>query len=224
MDKVLKSKLKFVVSLKVRHSKGGNRSICNRLAMDHFDKLTCRPQESVLYVGCGAGEEVVILATRVRDVVGIDVDSAILEIAKRDFPADNVDYKLDDLGDASPNLLKWTGAFDKVVSIDRAMFFPKMDTVLRNMVGCLKPGGEMLAIISNNDFNFFDGAATIIEEHPEWGQSNKERNVTLWHKTEGEAEGFMREICEWSQLSCKTQRLNFGLSEEKAKCKWSVHP
>ncbi|XP_038076412.1 uncharacterized protein LOC119744527 [Patiria miniata] len=220
MDAVTKTKLKFVVSLNVRHSKAGIRSICNRLAMEHFDKLHCRPQDNVLYVGCGAGEEAVILATRVQNVVGIDVDPSILEIAKTDYPADNVEYLLDNLGDASPSLLKWKGAFDKVVSISRIKLFPEMSRVIGNMVGCLKAGGEMLAIIPNNDFNFFDGAAKIIKDYPELGQKMKERNVMLWHKTEEEAEKLLREICDWSQLSCKTQRFNFSLTEDKAKLVW----
>ena len=101
---------------------------------------------------------------------GIDITPDILEIANRDFPADNVEYMLEDLGDASAFTAKWRESFDKVVSIDRVMFFPDLEMAIRNMVGCLKPGGELLCAIPNSAFNFFDGAAKIIEEHPEWGQ------------------------------------------------------
>ena len=70
MDDVVKTKLKFVVSLHVKHSKGGLRSNTNRLAMEHYDKLTCHPNDRVLFVGCGTGEEAVILATKVKTVIG----------------------------------------------------------------------------------------------------------------------------------------------------------
>ena len=70
MNSAIKTKLKFVTTLRTRHSKEGNRSICNRLAMEHFDKLTCRPEDNVLYVGCGTGDEAVILATKVKTVLG----------------------------------------------------------------------------------------------------------------------------------------------------------
>ncbi|XP_038073450.1 uncharacterized protein LOC119741679 [Patiria miniata] len=215
MDRVVKTKLAFVVSLHVKHSKEGVRSTTNRLAMEHFDKLNCSPDDHVLYVGYG--DEAVILATRVNSVVVIDVDPALLEIGKSDRPADNVEYLQDDLGEGSPHLANWGESFSQVVSIGRVMFYPNVPLVLRNMVGCLKPGGQLLCVIPNNDFNFFGGAAKVIEDHPEWGQRVKKSNLTLWNHTEEQAEEFFQGICDWSELSCKSQRVYHGLPEQKAK-------
>ena len=106
---------------------------------------------------------------------GIDIDPSVLEIAKRDYPADNVEYLQDDMSDASPYLPKWRESFDKVVNIGRTMLFPKLPEVMANMTGCLKPGGQLLCIIPNDDMNFFGGAAKVIEDHPEWGHRVKVR-------------------------------------------------
>ena len=70
MEASLKTKLKFISSLRVKHSKTGTRTVYNRLAMEHFDKLSCRPDGNALYVGCGTGDETAILATRMKSVVG----------------------------------------------------------------------------------------------------------------------------------------------------------
>ncbi|XP_022096354.1 uncharacterized protein LOC110982325 [Acanthaster planci] len=52
------------------------------------------------------------------------------------------------------------------------------------------------------------------------GESVKETNVTMWRKTVEEAKTLLEEICEWSQLSCKTQRFDFSLTKKKAKQVW----
>ena len=46
-------------------------------------------------------------------------------------------------------------------------------------------------------------------------------NVTMWRKSTEEAEALLREICDWSQLSCKMHRFDFSVTEEKAKRKYS---
>ena len=62
--------MKFIASLAVKHSKHGNRSIVHRVAVAHIDKLSFHPDDVVLDVGCGTGDETVIIAANVKKVIG----------------------------------------------------------------------------------------------------------------------------------------------------------
>lgn len=50
----------------------------------------------MLDVGCGEGLLTLALAARAQHVVGIDVDAATLDLARRDAPAPNLEYVLGD--------------------------------------------------------------------------------------------------------------------------------
>ena len=96
---------------------------------------------SVLDAGCGTGRVGRELARRGLDVVGVDLDPAMLATARRKAP--RVDWRLADL--ATVDLAR---SFDAVVMAGNVMIFlaPGSEpAVVANIARHLKPGGALIA-------------------------------------------------------------------------------
>ena len=96
---------------------------------------------SVLDAGCGTGRVGRELARRGLDVVGVDLDPAMLATARRKAPL--VDWRLGDL--ATVDL---AGSFDAAVMAGNVMIFlaPGSErAVVANMARHLTPGGLLIA-------------------------------------------------------------------------------
>ncbi|XP_022094217.1 uncharacterized protein LOC110981179 [Acanthaster planci] len=220
MHKFPHAKVAFLSSLKVKHSKHGARSVIDKLIMGNIDRLTFHPEsDDVLDIGCGTGYGSVLIGSRVRSVVGIETDASKLEVAKRDYPADNVTYvKVDSIEDLGENFNKWRNGFDKVVCLCALYFVPDVEAVLRNAFDCLKPGGESLVIMPHDDHNLFQGALDFMLKHEEWKAFLKGFNnpLCLWKRNEQETQEFFT-AGGWSDVSCEVQRVNLIHNAERAK-------
>ena len=96
---------------------------------------------SVLDAGCGTGRVGRELARRGLDVVGVDLDPAMLVTARRKAP--RVDWRLADLATVDLG-----GSFDAVVMAGNVMIFltPGSEpAVVANMARHLTPGGLLIA-------------------------------------------------------------------------------
>ncbi len=96
---------------------------------------------SVLDAGCGTGRVARELARRGLDAVGVDIDPAMLETARRKAPG--LDWRLADL--ATIDLGR---AFDAVVAAGNVMIFLEPGSegaVLANLSRHLQPGGVLIA-------------------------------------------------------------------------------
>ena len=96
---------------------------------------------SVLDAGCGTGRVGRELARRGVDVVGVDLDEAMLETARQKAP--DVDWRLADL--ATVDLKR---SFDAIVMAGNVMIFltPGSEAaVVANMALHLEPGGVLIA-------------------------------------------------------------------------------
>ena len=96
---------------------------------------------SVLDAGCGTGRVGRELARRGLDVAGVDIDSEMLDTARRKAPG--VDWSLADL--ATVDLSR---AFDAIVMAGNVMIFLEPGTesaVVANMARHLRPGGLLIA-------------------------------------------------------------------------------
>ncbi len=104
-----------------------------------FEKLPDLTGKKVLALGCGSGEEVELLALRgATDIVGIDISSPLIELAKEQYP----DYVFKVM-DAEHITLE-NESFDYVMSSLMLDYFPSWDKVLAGVFKILKPGGTFL--------------------------------------------------------------------------------
>ena len=95
----------------------------------------------VLDAGCGTGRVAIELAARGIDTVGVDLDRAMLDEARRKAP--DAQWILGDLLDVDAG-----GGFDLVLLAGNVMIFVAPGTeaaVLANLAAQLRPGGILVA-------------------------------------------------------------------------------
>ena len=98
---------------------------------------------AVLDAGCGTGRVAIELVQRGLDVVGVDLDLSMLEVARAKAPA--LDWRHADLADAKLHLDR---TFDVVLAAGNVMIFlaPGSErTVLANLARHLVEGGALVA-------------------------------------------------------------------------------
>ena len=109
---------------------------------------------SVLDAGCGTGRVARELARRGLEVVGVDVDRSMLEVARRKAP--HLDWRLDDL--ATVDLGR---TFEAVVMAGNVMLFVVPGTeaaVVANLARHLAPDGLLVA-----GFQLMPGRITLAD-------------------------------------------------------------
>jgi SAM-dependent methyltransferase len=100
--------------------------------------------ERVLDAGCGTGRVAIELARHGIDVVGVDVDSSMLDTARRRAP--ELEWRLADL--ATLELGADAGTFDLAVLAGNVLLFVEPGTepaVLERVTDALRPGGRCVA-------------------------------------------------------------------------------
>ena len=97
----------------------------------------------VLDAGCGTGRVAIELALRGVDVVGVDLDAEMLELARQKAP--DLDWRRGDLVSVD---LSDVAPFDVVVAAGNVMIFLETGTeaaVVANLARHLAPGGALVA-------------------------------------------------------------------------------
>ena len=113
---------------------------------DLVDSLL-EPGRSVLDAGCGTGRVAIELARRGHDVVGVDLDPAMLDLARSkapDLPWIEGDLTRTIVADASGRQRQ----FDAAVAAGNVMIFLEHGTeaaVVANIAAHLRPGGVLVA-------------------------------------------------------------------------------
>jgi len=95
----------------------------------------------VLDAGCGTGRVAIELASRGYDVVGVDSDASMLDVARASAPG--LAWQLLDLVDLAEE-----AAYDLVVAAGNVMIFLTPGTgpeVVRRLAGALQPGGLLVS-------------------------------------------------------------------------------
>lgn len=103
--------------------------------------------ESVLDVGCGAGQTTLDLAPRAAPatVTGIDLSTRLLAIASRRAAAARLTNAVFEHGDAQVHPFP-PGGTDVVVSRHGTMFFADKPAAFANLARALRPGGRMVLL------------------------------------------------------------------------------
>ena len=105
---------------------------------DLVEMLAPRPGERILDAGCGTGQLTAEIARSGASVTGADRSSAMLEEARRQFPA--IPFVVADL-----TCLPWREAFDAVFSNAALHWVRDAAAAAASMASALKPGGRFVA-------------------------------------------------------------------------------
>jgi SAM-dependent methyltransferase len=132
--------------------------------LEWLEPLT--PDWIALEVACGAAHVSEEIAPRVRQVVGIDLTRALLELAAQRLEAAGVDNVLLQEGDAG-DLPFLNGTFDLVVCRAALHHFPDPGVQVREMARVCRPGGRVvvsdMVAPHDGDRESFDGLHKIID-------------------------------------------------------------
>lgn len=82
-----------------------------------WEKAKPQNHMSILDIGCGAGQYSIALANEVKEIVGTDVSSGMIEAARRRAEAagiNNVQFYVSQWGDTDPDQQEWREKFDIV--------------------------------------------------------------------------------------------------------------
>jgi len=115
------------------------------LARYEFVAPMIAPQETVLETACGSGYGTRILASRARQVVGIDYSPLALDYARRHHGAANLRFVQMDCHQLSFP----TASFDVVVSFEVFEHLENSDKYLAECRRVLRPGGRLMLSTPN---------------------------------------------------------------------------
>jgi ubiquinone/menaquinone biosynthesis C-methylase UbiE len=112
------------------------------------DAAGVRSGESVLDIGCGAGQTTreAARAAAPGPVLGVDVSPAALERARQLAAAESLRNVSFELGDAQTHAFE-AGRFDVAISRFGTMFFSDPLAAFANVARALRPGGRLVALV-----------------------------------------------------------------------------
>lgn len=122
-----------------------------RIAEEFVDRLAIRPGLHALDIACGTGNVAIPMARAGATVTGADIAPNLLEQARQRAASESLVVSFDE-GDAE-QLPYNDASFDVVASMFGAMFAPRPELVISEIVRVLKPGG-LLAMANWNPASF----------------------------------------------------------------------
>lgn len=107
-----------------------------------LDVIAAQPGERILDIGCGTGHQAAALAAAGAEVIGVDADAAMLDIARHEHP--EVRFAQVDAQDGDALRTAVDGACDAVLSNAALHWMPRQDDVIAAIAAVLRPGGRLV--------------------------------------------------------------------------------
>jgi len=118
-------------------------------AVEFLDRLPIQPGQSFLDVACGSGQVALIAARRGFSVTGVDIASNSIAAARKRAVLEGLSVQFDE-GDAEA-LPYIDNSFDVSASMWGAMFAPRPELVVSELLRVTKPGGVIAMANWNAD-------------------------------------------------------------------------
>ncbi|XP_071486951.1 uncharacterized protein [Diadema antillarum] len=131
--------------------------------------------DEVLDVGCGPGVFCREVAPKVKSVTGLDAWPEMIELARKNSSASNIDFVVGDAHTFGSSFPGWAGRFDKITSLFVLQWCRNQKLVLENIIQCLKPGGALLLGVNlqsqlfSNRCSYGETCDSWLRSHPKWG-------------------------------------------------------
>lgn len=144
----------YVAFNRRRYPEGAGVATSGMLAL-LLDVLGNPDGKRVLDAGCGEGLLARAFAARGALVTGIDLSPRLVAMAREQDPADEIDYRVGDLGEPHPDL---EATFDLIGSYLALNDVAQYREFASTLAALLKPGGR-LALAFNNPYS------SVVREH-----------------------------------------------------------
>lgn len=113
--------------------------------------VNAQPTDHIADIGCETGFMVHALAPKTAKVVGIDIDEAMLELAREAAHHPNVEFKTSDLYQLDlPD-----AHFDKVICSEVLEHIPEVERAISELIRITKPGGYIYISLPNDSLILF---------------------------------------------------------------------
>ena len=119
-------------------------------------------ESNILEIGCGSGSSTVALAEQAQFVIGLDIDSDIISVAKdrcRIHGIDNVEFHNSDILNFETKELRNINAVVFFASLEH-MLWNDRKSALKKAWELLPPSGYLIIIDTPNRLFFYDGHTT----------------------------------------------------------------
>ena len=113
----------------------------------YINKLPIQKEDVVLDLGCSLGFVSQLLASKAKQVIGVDMNFQLIEEAKRVHSASNIEYRVGNLAEIGQLELPQANG---IWSSFTAAYFTNFDKTLDQWLALLKPGG-WIALVEIND-------------------------------------------------------------------------
>ena len=108
-----------------------------------------KPNDLVLDVGCGNGQNSLLAAGKAKQVIGFDIDKAQLKIAGVDAVRRGLKNVRFDQVSAEDKFPYQSNSFDKIIFLGVLEHLSKRENILQEIKRIMKPGGKLLLGIPN---------------------------------------------------------------------------
>ena len=141
----------------------------------HLPSMTWQEEEDILDVGCGSGDVTSSLLYPAIPVscrlTGCDVSREMVEFARENHQADNIQFSQLDIASSDPPRLTFPAGFQKIFSLYCLHWVRDLPRAVRNIHSLLLDGGQALLIFlaSNPVFRMYRNLAANLK----WAQYMK---------------------------------------------------
>lgn len=164
----------------------------NKFPYEAFKLVDFEITDDVLDVGCGPGKHCQYLSPLVNSVIGFDISPGMIEFARRENSAPNIQYFEDDAQTFGDHHCDWSEKFNKIICFAVLHWCKNDERTLKNIYHCLKPGGTFILgfpfkfQLHGKTSCYGETGDMWIRSHPRWGSFLKDYDTHVFPREDSE--------------------------------------